>query len=145
MKKIILIVFSMVFFASCKIKPKEINFGQDACYFCKMTIVDKPFSSEIVNSKGKVYVYDAIECMIKSLEVENLDAKLYLVYDYENTTEFMDATKSHFIISDKIKSPMGENLAAFQSKATAEKFVKNNGGILLNWTEINARFKLNEK
>lgn len=145
MKKIVFIVFSIALLISCKVEPKEINFGQDACHFCKMTIVDKPFASEIVSTKGKVYVYDAIECMIKNQEVENLDAALYLVYDFENTTDFIDAIQSHYVISEQIKSPMGENLAAFQTKALAEEFIKNNGGTQFNWAEINTYFKKNEK
>ena len=145
MKKIIIIVFSILIFIGCKIEPKEINFGLDACHFCKMTIVDKPFASEIVSTKGKVYVYDAIECMIKNQKVENLEAALFLVYDYENATDFIDATQSHYVISEQIYSPMGENLGAFQTKASAEKFVKNNGGIQFNWAEINNYFKKNEK
>ncbi len=144
MKIVILIVFSTLLFTSCKIEPKEINFGLDACHFCKMTIVDKPFAAEIVSVKGKVYVYDAIECMIKNKEVENIDASLYLVYDYLTATAFMDATKSHYVISEQIKSPMSENLAAFQTKALAEEFIKNNGGTQFNWIEINTYFKKNE-
>lgn len=140
MKKIIQIVFLIVFFTSCKIEPKEIDFGLDACHFCKMTIVDKAFASEIVSTKGKIYKYDAIECMIKNQDVQNLNAALFLVYDYEYTADFIDATKSFFVISDHINSPMGENLGAFLSKASAEKFVKVNGGIQFNWTEINTHF-----
>ncbi|MDP3352313.1 MAG: nitrous oxide reductase accessory protein NosL [Flavobacteriaceae bacterium] len=144
MKKIIIYILSIMLFISCKVEPKEINFGQDACHYCKMTIVDKPFASEIVNSKGKVYMYDAIECMIKNLENENLDAKMYLVYDFENTTQFINALESHFVISNKIKSPMGENLAAFKSKSSADKFLENNGGKLFNWNEINNHLKKDE-
>lgn len=141
MKKIIIYIISIVLFISCKVEPKEINLGQDACFYCKMTIVDKPFASEIVNSKGKVYMYDAIECMIKNLEDENLDAKIYLVYDFENPNQFINVSESYFVISNKIKSPMGENLAAFNSKSSAEKFIENNGGKLYNWTKIKDHFK----
>lgn len=141
MKKIIIYIISMVIFVSCKIEPKEINFGQDACYYCKMTIVDKPFASEIVNSKGKVYMYDAIECMIKNLKDEKLTAKMYLVYDFKNPNQFINAKESYYVISDKIKSPMGENLAAFNSKSSAQNFIENNGGKLYNWVEIKNHFK----
>lgn len=131
----------MVIFVSCEIEPKEINFGQDACYYCKMTIVDKPFASEIVNSKGKVYMYDAIECMIKNLKDEKLTAKMYLVYDFKNPNQFINAKESYYVISDKIKSPMGENLAAFNNKSSVQNFIENNGGKLYNWEEIKNHFK----
>ncbi|MDH3381587.1 MAG: nitrous oxide reductase accessory protein NosL [Flavobacteriaceae bacterium] len=141
MKKIIIYVISIVLFVSCKVEPKEINFGHDACHYCKMTIVDKPYASEIVNSKGKVYMYDAIECMLKNLEDENLDAKMYLVFDFKNPNQFINALEAYYVISDKIKSPMGENLAAFNSKSSSEKFIENNGGKLYNWDEIKNHFK----
>lgn len=141
MKKIINYFILIGLFISCKVEPKEINFGQDACHYCKMTIVDKPFASEIVNSKGKVYMYDAIECMIKNLENENIDAKMYLVFDFKNPNQFINALEAYYVISDKIKSPMGENLAAFNSKSSSEKFIENNGGKLYKWTEIKNHFK----
>lgn len=141
MKKIIIYAISIVLLISCKVEPKEINFGQDICYYCKMTIVDKPFASEIVSDKGKVYVYDAIECMIKNINVENLNPKMYLVYDYKNTNQFLNATESYFVVSTNIKSPMGENLAAFEKIKVANQFIENNGGKLYNWAEINTRFK----
>ncbi len=144
MKNFILIFSFSTLFISCKIEPKEINFGHDECYYCKMTIVDKPFASEVVNSKGKAFMYDAIECMIKNRGEENLDAAMYLVYDYQNSFGFIDATVAYYIISDKINSPMGENLAAFQTTESAEMFIKENGGKLLNWKDINTYFGVNE-
>lgn len=39
---------------SCSIAPEPINYGQDGCHFCKMTIVDKVHAAEIVTTKGKV-------------------------------------------------------------------------------------------
>lgn len=145
MKNFFLIFISVLILTSCKVEPKEINFGFDTCHFCRMTIVDKPFAAEIVNSKGKLYVYDAIECMIKNDFTENLDASLYLVFDYQNTDQFINASTSYYVISKKIKSPMGENLAAFENYNKAEEFVKLNEGMLFNWEEINAYFKTDGK
>lgn len=141
MKKLILIVFLSLNFIACKIEPKAIDFGLDACHFCKMTIIDKPFAAEIVTEKGKIYKYDAIECMIKNQEVEQIKAALLLVFDFENPTNFINATDSYYVVSAQINSPMGENLAAFLNKTAAEKFVKNNGGNHYNWTEISNYFK----
>ena len=49
---------------SCNVSPKPIDYGSDGCHFCKMTIVDKVHAAEIVTKKGKVYMFDATECMI---------------------------------------------------------------------------------
>lgn len=135
----------MLLITACKVEPKEINFGDDVCHYCKMTIVDKPFAAEVVNSKGKAFMYDAIECMVNNNITEQLDAALFLVFDYTSYNQFIDAKQSYYVISDKIKSPMGENLAAFNDKSIAENFVKTNSGILLNWDELNTYFKQHEK
>lgn len=135
--RVYLLFFNLLFLmVSCKIEPKEINLGNDMCHFCKMTIIDKPFASEIVNSKGKAFMYDAIECLVQNLETEELDASMLLVYDYQNTKDFIDATTSYFVISEKIKSPMGKNLAAFKSKNEAIKFINKNTGNLYSWNEL---------
>lgn len=145
MRRFSFIFLLLISITSCSVEPKEINFGSDVCHFCKMTIVDKPFAAEVVNSKGKAFVYDAIECMVNNTLADPLDASLFLVYDYINPSEFIDATNAYFVISNKVKSPMGGNLAAFKNKSDADKFISANTGILLNWTELNSYLKLNEK
>ena len=44
-------------------KPRAINIGEDNCAYCKMGITDNRFSSELITSKGKVYKFDAVECL----------------------------------------------------------------------------------
>ena len=45
-------------------KQEEINYGVDACAYCKMNIVDPKFGAELITKKGRVYKFDAIECMV---------------------------------------------------------------------------------
>lgn len=141
MKKIIVFVFLGALFIACKIAPENINFGQDACHFCKMTIVDKPFAAELVTSKGKVYKYDAIECLVNNQLADNFEVAHYLVYDFHNQDNFIEATQAFYVISDQIKSPMSENLAAFNSMEYAQEFIDTNSGKLLNWEELFVYFK----
>ncbi|RMD99433.1 MAG: nitrous oxide reductase, partial [Calditrichaeota bacterium] len=58
---VFLVAFSWL--VSCSPSPQPISFGQDSCDYCKMTIVDPKFSSELVTRKGKVYKFDSIECL----------------------------------------------------------------------------------
>ena len=37
----------------CNASPKAIDYGNDGCHFCKMTIVDKVHAAEIVTKKGQ--------------------------------------------------------------------------------------------
>ena len=69
----------LLFCSSCTIEPQPITYGLEACSSCKMTIVDPRFASEIVTRKGKVFKYDAIECMLHDVnESVNKDVKLLL-------------------------------------------------------------------
>ncbi|WP_418602379.1 nitrous oxide reductase accessory protein NosL [Hwangdonia sp.] len=127
---------------SCDVKPKPINYGSDGCHFCKMTIVDKVHAAEIVTKKGKVYMFDATECMIHFMdEFDTSEIKLYLSNNYTEPEALIDATKATFLISENIPSPMGAFLSAFKNKADAEKPQAEKGGDLYTWTELLAKFK----
>ncbi|MBI2279338.1 MAG: hypothetical protein HYU68_01400 [Bacteroidetes bacterium] len=60
-------------FTSCSIEPKEINYGNDHCFNCDMTVVDKTHAAQYVTKKGKAYVFDAVECLMMKLEKEKND------------------------------------------------------------------------
>jgi copper chaperone NosL len=128
--------------SSCSVQAEEINYGKDACHFCKMAIVENKFGAEIVTQKGKVYKYDAIECMLN--DIKKRDSKeigLYLVTDYDNPKNLFDATRATFLVSKKVRSPMGGNLSAFEIKKSAEAVKKNMGGNLFNWKTIQKEFE----
>ncbi len=142
MKKLYFILSLTVIFASCSIEPSKIEYGTDACHFCQMTIVEKTHAAQIVTKKGKSYKYDAVECMLNDLEDrDNSTIALFLVTDYLNPTNLIDAKMATYLISPAIKSPMGANLSAFKTKEDAEIFVKSDSDKLLNWQEIQARWQ----
>ena len=129
-----------LFIFSCNVSPKAIDY--DGCHFCKMTIVDKVHGGEIVTNKGKVYKFDASECMINFLkEFDTSIVELYLANNYSEPEVFIDATKATFIISENIPSPMGAFLSAFKNKADAEKAKAEKGGTLYTWIELLEHFK----
>jgi len=127
---------------SCKIAPKKINYGQDHCAFCDMTVVDKTHASEYVTKKGKSYIFDAIECMVQKINQENNEGKLayILVANYQKPGELIDALSATFLITPKIKSPMGANLSAFKSIENAKKVQSELGGTLYNWQQLKEKF-----
>lgn len=144
MKNLIVLFLLVLLNSSCTIELEKINYGNDACHFCKMTIVDKQHAAEAVTTKGKVYKYDASECMIndlKHLSADNTGKKntgmaLLFVNDYANPGELVNVETSTFLISQGIKSPMGANLSAFGSKDEAQKVLDLNGGNLYSWEEV---------
>lgn len=131
------IVALLLILTSCNVGPQAINYGSDGCHFCKMTIVDKVHAAEIVTKKGKVYKFDATECMIHFMnEFDVNDIKLYLSNNYTEPEALIDATKATFLISENIPSPMGAFLSAFKTEAEAQKFQSEQGGRLFNWNQL---------
>lgn len=126
----------------CNISPKPIAYGQEGCHYCNMTIVDKVHAAEIVTKKGKVYKFDATECMVDFVnDFEAKEIELYLSNDYTKPESLIDATKATFLISENIPSPMGAFLSAFKSKEDAKKFQSEYGGTLYSWEELLTHLK----
>jgi copper chaperone NosL len=127
----------------CSIRPEPIAYGSDGCHFCSMTIVDRQHAAEIVTKKGKVFKFDAVECMVNHLKDINSDeVQLFLANDYQAPGKLIDAKKATFLISKDIPSPMGEYLSAFKTRAYAENVVAENKGKLYTWDELLTRFKV---
>jgi copper chaperone NosL len=127
----------LLVFTSCNVGPEAINYGSDGCHFCKMTIVDKVHAAEIVTNKGKVYKFDASECMIHFMkEFDNAEIKLSLSNNYTEPEALIDATKATFLISKNIPSPMGAFLSAFKTENEAQKFQTEKGGTLYSWNQL---------
>jgi len=126
--------------AACSHGPEPIQYGKDACSHCKMTIMDKRFAAELITAKGKLFKFDAAECMAGFLK-ENpgiaIDAKsMFLVNDFNQPGQFADARKSFFLRDSSFSSPMGGNLAAFVSRSSAESAKKDKSARIYNWASL---------
>lgn len=135
MKNVTCMLIASVFFCvSCEVKPKEISYGEAACHFCRMTIVDQQHAAQLVTKKGKVFNFDATECMINYLkEIDKNTIGLLLVSDYNKPGTLIPAESATFIISEGIPSPMGANLSAVSSISEAENIVEVQGGAFYDW------------
>ena len=138
-----LLLVLFISFLSCKAQPEPINYGHDDCSFCKMAIVDKAHSAQMVTKKGKQYKFDAIECMANYVNQnpEVAEKAILLVADYKNPGTLTDAPKSYYLISRKIKSPMGANLSAVKSIEDANKLISEFGGEIYTWDSLLNYFK----
>ena len=135
---LLLIVFTL---SSCSIEPVPIEYGKDACHFCKMNIVDKQHAAEIVTQKGKPFKYDAVECMMREIKViKESEIAIYLITDYTSPGKLVDATKATYLISENIPSPMGANLSGFEKTKDAEQTIEEKGGTLYSWEELKELF-----
>ena len=131
------VIAALLILVSCTVSPKAIDYGNDGCHFCRMTIVDKVHAAEIVTKKGKTYKFDATECMVSFLnEFDTSTIKLYLSNDYNVPESLIDATQSTFLITESIPSPMGAYLSAFKTKEEAIAMQSQKGGKLYTWNEL---------
>ncbi len=129
-------------FTSCSVEPKEIKYGNDHCFNCDMTVVDKTHAAQYVTKKGKAYVFDAVECLMMKLEKDKNEELMafVLVADFNNPGTLIDAKTATYLISEKIKSPMGANLSAFSSPEITNKFLKENGGEIFSWEQLKLKY-----
>lgn len=143
MKRFFFLFIFSVLLVSCEISPQKIEYGSDACHYCDMTIVDKQHAAQLVSTKGKAFKYDAIECMINSYQDDMKDTEiaLFLVADFREPGLLMDATMASYLVSEKIQSPMGANLSAFNDQNEAESAKTEFTGSTFSWMEIQEHLK----
>lgn len=122
---------------SCNKKPQPIDYGVDGCQFCKMTIVDKIHGAELITKKGKVYKFDATECMINYIkDIDTTMISLYLTNYYENPENLIHVEDAVFMINTNLPSPMGAYLTAFESIENTKKIEHANSSKLFSWKEL---------
>ena len=78
MKSLTSLVLIISLLSACTPAPKPIEYGSDMCHYCKMTIMDKQHAAELVTDKGKVFPFDAIECMIHYLGTPQIRLMPYI-------------------------------------------------------------------
>lgn len=128
---------------SCNPQSQPIDYGADKCEFCRMSIVDQRFGGEIVTQKGKIYKYDAVECLVNYIDerIEDETAlKLVLTNTYDNPGKLNDAKSCVYLKSENMPSPMGMYLNPFQNPAEAEKAKTQNEGQIMSWEELRNEF-----
>lgn len=123
--------------SSCAPKPKPIEYGMDMCHYCKMSIVDRQHAAEAVTAKGKVFKFDAIECLVHYMaEQPGQEYAHLLANDYEQPGALIPAESSAFLISPEIPSPMGAFLSAFSDMERAQAYQAEKGGEVFGWEAL---------
>lgn len=133
----ILYLFLLGLFVACNNDAQPIDYGNDNCSFCDMTIVSQAYAAQAVTKKGKQYKYDAIECMVNDQLQQNHEMEIQLVSNFEAPGTMIKVNDAGFVINDSIKSPMGGNLAAFKKESA---FLDNASDGMFNWEELMKHF-----
>ena len=129
--------------SACNPEGKPINYGEDKCEYCRMSIVDNQFGCEIVTNKGKVFMFDAVECMVNYLDrnVEDESTiELMLTNTYDKPGSLTNAIECYYLKSTNMPSPMGMYLNPFYDEAKALKNQETNTGTIYKWHELRAEF-----
>ncbi len=121
---------------SCK-NEATIHWGSDVCSHCRMVLSDKKFGVVLQNEHGKLITLDAIECL-PPYQQENPQAKIQHIWlvPFDKPGTLISKSEVQLAYSTTLKSPMGESLAAFSSKAAADSFISKNGGKILQWQDL---------
>ncbi len=134
------VVLLFLLFSACTPRPQPIDFGSDQCHHCKMTIADHRYGAELVTNKGKVFKYDAVECMVSSVfkdkMIDTSEIHSYWVIDFTQPGKLVDAKQSLYLQSHDLPSPMGMFLTAVADRKKMGELSAMHKGDVLKWEEI---------
>lgn len=122
--------------------PRPIAWGVDNCRRCHMTIADPRFAAELVTSKGMVYVFDDVACLLAFVRAGTVPASQVhslWVYDYLHPDSMLDARAAVYLDVDTLRTPMSSHLAAVRPGPAADSLRALMGGRLLEWDRLPQR------
>jgi copper chaperone NosL len=109
-----------------------------------MTLMDPKFGAELVTEKGKVFVFDDVNCMLQYLDTEEGKDQLYkhmLVTDFETPNSLIDASTAFYLKGEAFQTPMASQVVAFSNYERMEQYKNGQGGVYLAWGELQTQFK----
>ncbi len=147
MKRIFpLIAFCVLIISTtgCKQGRQPLQYGTDACDYCKMILVDPSFGGEFLTKKGKIYKFDDISCMIsyiKDMDTSRQEVTEIFVVDHSKPGSLIPAEPAFFLKSDKVKSPMASGIAAFSTTQDRYEQQQQWQGTELTWGTLKSSFE----
>ena len=142
LKKAAFLFFFLPLIVSCQPQVQEINFGNDQCAYCKMTITDQKYGAELVTEKGKAHKFDAVECLLFFMqEQSDQEFALKMAVAFNQPGQLFKVEDLHYLVSPQLNSPMGANISAFSNEEKAREFQQKYSGELYQWSELQEWFK----
>ncbi len=123
---------------SCSNKEAEpIKLNVDGCEFCKMKIADGKFGAELITSKGRIYKFDDMHCMV-NYQKENTTVQIhsFYIHDYNLNNILIPAETAFYIKGGEINSPMHGNIIATKTKEEANVLATKFKSKTTSWEEI---------
>jgi copper chaperone NosL len=115
--------------------PRAIAYDVDACEKCHMQISDTRFGGQLQTTSGKLYVFDAVECLLDYVR-DAKDVGATWVVDFNNPKTFVSTDSAWFVAAPSGRTPMGRGLYAAATQAGAEQVRALVGGSIKRWSEL---------
>ncbi|WP_331774271.1 hypothetical protein [Sulfurospirillum sp. 1612] len=94
--------------------PLEFQDNKIQCPVCKMYLVGKTFSAQVITKDHKTHFFDDPGCVALWLESNKIDKKDVTIWIYTiDTKRYIDATKAHYSIYD-YADPMHYGFGAYE-------------------------------
>ena len=123
--------------AGCDTGPRPIAYGEETCARCLMTVADERYGAEAVTTRGRVYVFDSVECLAAwALEHDPADIRSLWVTDFHDPPTLIAVEDAVFLRSPVLRSPMGMGLTAFGDGIREEAILDAFAGELLEWEGV---------
>lgn len=114
-------------------QPEEINPETDKCVRCEMAIKEVDFGVQLVTKDGQNLKFDDLGCMYKWIQENNAadNVSAMFVKDY-NTKEWINTADAVMVYNEEFKTPMGFGVYAFKDQESAQAFIDQNGGEVID-------------
>jgi copper chaperone NosL len=128
----------VLLWTGCTPEPEPIDYGNDACAYCRMTVSDPRYGAELVTETGKTHMFDSIECLAAHVQTQDdLAVHSLWVSDFRAPGTLLHLEDAFLVHSDELKSPMSLNIAAFKAGAASPAAVADSvNGTVLSWAEV---------
>jgi copper chaperone NosL len=118
-------------------QPVPVKLNAENCDYCKMTIADARFVSELITPKGRIYKFDDISCMRHYIrENPKMESSDIYVVDFNHPEGFLPAEKATFVKGDRVNSPMSGNTVAFSEQKEAAAYAGSISAQILSWNDL---------
>lgn len=136
--KLVYYILLFTFLPSCSTKEADpIKLSVDGCDYCKMKIADGKFGAELITTKGRVYKFDDMHCMINyHKENKNSKVQAFYIHDFNQVNVLIPAETAFYIKDGQINSPMHGNIIAVKTKVEADQLATDFKAVATSWNEI---------
>ena len=100
-------------------RPASLRLGEDACAYCRMTVVSDRTAAQIVTPGGEPVIFDELECLRDYLAAKPLGGDAVVFVVDHRTGAWLDARQAVFTRTSG-ETPMGSGLVAHANPASRD-------------------------